>query len=115
MAVNKVTTASSVFVSGAGQNAFDKDSLGPDSLTVDAGAYLIAIGSNGDGANLADTGAWNVAVNGYIASDSGYGIDLGNAAGVSKITIGADASVSSNDDHARVKSVSSPPAQATTR
>jgi Ca2+-binding RTX toxin-like protein len=100
MAVYKITSTESFHASGPNIDTFDEDSPTADSLIVDAGAFLIARGVNGDGAVLGNLGAWTVNVNGWIASDSGYGIALGNTEAKSKITIGAEGSVSSNDGDA---------------
>ena len=68
---------------------FLQDSPLADSLTVDAGAFLIGPGA----ASLASTGAWTVTVNGSMYGGF-FGINLisGNAA-ISKFTIGAEGSV----------------------
>ena len=94
MAINKVTSATSVLTTANADNAFDNDSAVADTLIVDVGAFLIAQGSNADGALLANTGAWTVTVNGSIFSQQSAGIDLasGNAA-ASTITIGTDGEV----------------------
>src|SRR5262245_36226883 len=61
MAIFKVTPATSVFTNAFGNRAFDSDSSGADNLIVDPGAFLIS--QFGNGAVLAPTGAWIVAVN----------------------------------------------------
>jgi hypothetical protein len=94
MAIFHITPATSVLK--ATGTAFLSDSPGADTLIVDPGAFLISE-SVGAGANLANTGAWTVTVNGSIVSQDFNGIFLtaGNAA-VSTIKIGVDGSVQGN-------------------
>jgi hypothetical protein len=91
MAIFKITPSTSVFTAFPGP-AFNSDTSGADTLIVDSAAFLIAV--NGDGAFLANTGAWTVNVNGSIVSQSTVGIHLqaGNVA-VSTISIGANGQV----------------------
>jgi Ca2+-binding RTX toxin-like protein len=97
MALFRITSAKSVFndlapLPGIDPNAFDSDTAGADTLIVDPGAYLISV--FGNGAFLANTGAWTVNVNGLVVSQNSFGIFLeaGNAA-VSTIKIGVDGEV----------------------
>jgi hypothetical protein len=70
---------------------------GPDTLLVDADAYLITTDSTGVGANL--TGSWTVTVNGAITSfgNSGIGLFVDGLSTVSKVTIGSAGNVSSSN------------------
>jgi Ca2+-binding RTX toxin-like protein len=92
MAIFKFTSTNSVF--NFINHAFAEDPLGPDTLIVEAGGYLIATGGNFSAAFLNPNGAWTVTVNGTMLSYGGFGIvlDFGNA-GVSKITVGASGSI----------------------
>lgn len=92
MTVFKISPDKSVFTSVA--HAFDDDDGGPDSLVVDTGAYLAALGAAAFGAFLANTGAWTVTINGSVYSDLEAGIVLGSGnTGVSTITVGATGEV----------------------
>ena len=94
MSTFKITAATSVFTTTAGDHAFDSDTIAADSLTVDPGAFLTATGTGADGALLANTLAWTVSVNGSIFSQQAAGIEL--AAGntkASSITVSADGEV----------------------
>jgi Ca2+-binding RTX toxin-like protein len=96
MAIFKIAPANSVFTNPAGDNAFNDDTPGADTLTVDTGAHLISV--NGNGAFLAATGAWTVTVNGSIVSQSHVGITLGSGdTAVSTIKIGVDGEVGGPD------------------
>lgn len=94
MATNTYTPATSFFTDKAGDHAFDLDSAGADTLTIDQDAYVIALGTGAAGALLAATGAWTVNVNGGLFSDQAEGLILaaGNAA-ISKITVGVNGGV----------------------
>lgn len=97
MATTKITTTNSRFTTGANNPPFgeDADNFGPDSLIVDAGAYLIGTGTGSEGALLANKGAWTVTVNGAIwGNESGITLAAGNTA-ASTITIGAEGTVGS--------------------
>ena len=91
MAISRITTATSRFTTGTAFGPPADDSPGPDTLIVDPGAFLISTG--GSGAFLANTGAWNVTVNGSIVG-AAFGIALatGNSA-LSTIKIGIDGEV----------------------
>jgi hypothetical protein len=92
MAIFKFTSTNSVF--NFINHAFAEDPLGPDTLIVEAGGYLIATGGNFSAAFLNPNGAWTVTVNGTMLSYGGFGIvlDFGNT-GVSTITVGASGSI----------------------
>jgi hypothetical protein len=93
MAITKITPSTSRVSVGDAFGPFpNDDSTGPDTLIVDLGAYLIS--QFGNGAFLANTGAWTVKVNGSIVSQNSNGIFVafGNAA-VSTIKIGVDGEV----------------------
>lgn len=95
MTAYRITPATSVYTNVPGDDAFDSDGPGADSLTVDADAFLVAAGGfASDGARLANTGAWTVNVNGSIASpyDAGLRLDPYNP-GVSTITVGGEGSI----------------------
>src|SRR5262245_8447126 len=85
--------------------AFESDTPGiiADSLTVNAGAYLITEGTANDpgdaaGAYLAATGAWTVKVSGGIQSENDVGIYLESGiVATSTITITADGEVGGGD------------------
>src|ERR1700742_3089211 len=102
MATHKITATNSASTNANNGIAFGTapgdDTPGPDTLTVDSGAYLIATGSNGIGAELAATGAWTVTVSGVVLSTQGAGILLlGGIAGASStITVSADGEVGGN-------------------
>jgi Ca2+-binding RTX toxin-like protein len=97
MAIFKITPAKSVFndlapVPGINPNAFDSDSAGADTLIVDPNAFLISL--FGNGAFLANTGPWTVAVNGSVISQNNVGLLLaGGNTTVSTIKIGVDGGV----------------------
>jgi hypothetical protein len=76
MAVFRFPPLASVFTTAAADDAFDSDSPGADTLIVGAGSSLIATGAGASGANLFNTGAWTVIVNGFVVSDSFSGIGL---------------------------------------
>ncbi|WP_210529345.1 calcium-binding protein [Rubellimicrobium arenae] len=107
MTAFRITPARSIFTGADGDHAFDLDTPGDDSLTVDAGAFLIAAGANADGTRLGPTGAWTVVVNGAVASDRSSGLVLaaGNAA-VSTITVGTEGEVTGNWEGLRLESAS---------
>ena len=65
--------ATSVYTDVFRDNAFDADSAGPASLSVDAGAFLVA-NRLGIGAYLQGTGAWTVSVAGAVVSTYGEGL-----------------------------------------
>lgn len=91
MGIFKITRTTSVYEPAG--DAFSSDNLGADSLTVDAGAYLIATGASGEGAFLAGTGTWTVTVNGAVTSQQSAAIVLeGGILTTSKITIGTEGS-----------------------
>src|SRR5262245_28674724 len=95
MTAYRITPATSVHTTAGSDHAFDLDSALGDSLTVDVGAFLVTENLGAEGALLANTGAWNVVVNGSIVSQQSYGIFLvpGNSA-ASTITVGVDGEVS---------------------
>jgi Ca2+-binding RTX toxin-like protein len=74
-------------------DAFAFSTAVPDSLIVDAGAFLVSE-SAGDGANLG--GAWTVVVNGEVESVTGNAIEIApvNVTDVFKITIAKTGDVS---------------------
>ncbi len=99
MTFYRISPTTSVYTSVYGDHAFDSDSTGPDSLTLDTDAFLVAAGGfRASGAHLANTGAWTVSVNGSVVSsyDAGLTLDTGNT-GVSMITVGAEGSVRGGD------------------
>jgi Ca2+-binding RTX toxin-like protein len=74
-------------------NAFT-GSTGPDTLIVDADAFLIAEQSNFSGANL--TGSWTVTINGAVEGlgPSGHGLSVtGSTSDASTIKVGSSADV----------------------
>lgn len=76
-------------------DAFDLSTVGADSLTVDANAFLVTSAAGAIGALLSPSGgAWTVAVNGAVTSDAGIGIMLPSGSPASSITVGADGQVS---------------------
>jgi hypothetical protein len=91
----------SVFANTSDTQAFNQDSALSDTLTVAAGAYLIATGSSSfSGASaavfLAATKLWTVNINGgvYAANDIGLVLNTGIAANtISTIKITADGQV----------------------
>ncbi len=94
MATYKISSAASVYATGAGQHAFYADSNNPDSLVVDPSAFLIATGAGGHGAVLANTKSWQATINGSIISTTANGLVLnGGNSGTSNITIGAEGSI----------------------
>ena len=79
MAVFKFTPDDSVLIPAgapAGTAAFSDDKAGADSLIVDTSAFLISLATNGRGANLANTKAWTVTINGSVFSDDAEGLFL---------------------------------------
>lgn len=95
MTVFSFEAANSVVATGSIEHAFNNDSAGADTLTVNPGAYLIATGFGAVGAFLANTGAWKVTINGLVSSTRQSGIYLEeNNTAVSTLTIGADGEVS---------------------
>ncbi|WP_299132609.1 hypothetical protein [uncultured Amaricoccus sp.] len=93
MTAYRITPATSVYTDVFRAHAFAADSAGPDSLTVDAGAFLVA-NRLGIGAYLGGTGAWTVSVAGSVVSTYEEGILLAPGADGSRVTIGAEGSVS---------------------
>jgi Ca2+-binding RTX toxin-like protein len=93
--IHHITTTTSRFNSAGNAfgppNAAD-DSPGADTLIVDPNAFLVAGGASGDGAFLANTGAWTVTVNGSIVSQSAVGIHLVSVS-FSAINIGTQGEV----------------------
>jgi serralysin len=67
---------------------------GPDTLIVDADAFLITTDSVGFGANL--SGSWTATINGAVTTlgNAGSGLRVGGGATVSKVTIGKTGDVS---------------------
>jgi Ca2+-binding RTX toxin-like protein len=90
MAIFHITPSKSVFKAAGA--AFNDDTTGADTLIVDPGAFLVAGGASGDGAFLANTGAWTVTVNGSIVSQNAVGIDLVSLS-FSTIKVGAQGEV----------------------
>jgi hypothetical protein len=91
MATFKITHDNSVAVGGFVEFAFADDTAQADSLTVDAGGFLISQGALSIGAFLASTLGWKVTVNGSVTSVDHAGIYLdSNNTAASTITIGAD-------------------------
>lgn len=68
MATYRITTGNSVTTNTTGDHAFDDGTAGADTLIVDPGAYLKAMGAASHGALLGGTGNWNVTVNGFVGS-----------------------------------------------
>jgi Peptidase M10 serralysin C terminal len=92
MATFKITPAKSVFINVPKLAAFAGDTPAADTLIVDPSAFLISTGLGGIGAELANTKAWTVTVNGSISGDLGIHLSPGNPA-VSTITIGVNGEV----------------------
>src|SRR5688500_5147390 len=94
MTAYKVTPSTSLY---SFSDEFDSDSPAADSLTVDAGAFVIS--NAAVAVRLANTGSWTVTINGTVYSQLNAGIYLapGNS-GISKFTIGEEAYVGSVDD-----------------
>jgi Ca2+-binding RTX toxin-like protein len=91
----------------SGDHAFQSDSPGPDTLIVDANAYVRADGAGAIGALLHNTKAWTVKVNGLIDSDQSYGIGLDkNNTAVSTISVGTTGTVHGGTDAIVVLSAS---------
>ncbi len=57
MAVYKITPPTSILTTAASDHAFDLDSAAVDSLTIDADAFVVAMGGSAFGAFLVQTGA----------------------------------------------------------
>lgn len=95
MATFTITTATSVFITGVGNRAFEDDTPAADTLNVLAGAFLIS--QDDEGAFLNSNGAWTVTVHGTIFGGGSRGINLFSSSSTltSKITIGADGQVGS--------------------
>jgi len=86
-----ITEATSVYT-GSG-TAFT--GTGPDTLIVDADAFLISE-SGGNGATL--TGSWDVVINGQVAAFEGNGIKVNSAVSdVVNITVGSSGDVFGSD------------------
>lgn len=90
------STFNSSTVSSALGNAFAKDEAAASSFTVDLDAFLYSFFDNvtpADAVVLGGGGAWTVAINGFVGSDSGRGLYLQDAptilTAVHKVTIGA--------------------------
>jgi RTX calcium-binding nonapeptide repeat (4 copies) len=95
MAIFKITPTKSVFTNTLNDDAFHSDTAGADTLIVDPGAYLISANGGGEGAFLANSGAWTVTINGVVISQQDAGIELQFFnPGVSTITIGAEGEIS---------------------
>jgi hypothetical protein len=94
VATFKITPQTSRFTFTDGDPAFNSGTSLADSLTVDDGAYLIALGNNAVAADLDAQGAWSVTVNGAVFSDQGYALWLrpGNSKS-STIKVGATGEV----------------------
>jgi serralysin len=91
MASFKFPPLASVHTMADGDNAFDDDSAGPDSLIVNFGAFLVTEGALAFGAYLNNSDAWSVTVNGSIFSKQWIGIELLSAN--STVTIGREGEV----------------------
>jgi serralysin len=91
--VQHITAQNSIFTTT--DDAFA--GTGPDTLLVDADAYLITTLNSGDGANL--TGSWTVTINGAVTSfgNAGIGLLIDGGSTVSKVTIGSAGNVSSSN------------------
>ncbi|MFO1142469.1 MAG: calcium-binding protein [Amaricoccus sp.] len=93
MTAFRITPATSVFTDVFRAHAFAADSAGPDSLTVDAGAFLVA-NRLGMGAYLEGTGAWTVSIAGAVVSTYEEGLMVAPGADGSRIAVSAEGSVS---------------------
>jgi hypothetical protein len=82
MAIFKITPATSVLTTSDNTPAFNSGTAGPDTLIVEAGAFLVATGALSVGAILFNPGPWTVTVNGSVVSKlaSGIEINVGNTA-----------------------------------
>ena len=104
MATFKITTDKSRYTNNFldaafGFNNVADDTPAADSLIVDAGAFLVTAGGASHGAFLANTGAWNVTINGSIVSKQHTGIELTFGTSTSStITIGTEGEVSGGLD-----------------
>ena len=86
--------ATSVYTDVFRDNAFDADSAGPASLSVDAGAFLVAK-RLGIGAYLQGTGAWTVRCADAVVSTYGEGLFVvPGGADASRITVSPRAALS---------------------
>jgi Ca2+-binding RTX toxin-like protein len=90
-----ITPANSRYATASGEHAFFRNSAGLDGLVVQQGAFLAASGDAGVAALLEATGAWNVRVDGTLASVMSMGLvlDVGNS-GASAIAVGPEGSIS---------------------
>lgn len=93
MTAFRITPTTSVFTDAFRTNAFAADSAGPDSLTVDAGAFLVA-NRLGMGAYLEGTGAWTASIAGAVVSTYAEGMMVAPGADGSRVTVSAEGSVS---------------------
>src|SRR3990172_281480 len=82
MAVFKITPTTGVLTTADNTPAFDSGTPGPDTLIVQAGAFLVATGALSVGAILFNPGPWTVTINGSVVSKlaSGIEINVGNTA-----------------------------------
>jgi hypothetical protein len=86
--------ATSTVTAGSPAAAFNSDSAGADSVTLDAGSFLIATNTFGQGAFLRNTGAWTATLNGSVTSLQDFGLWLQSAnAASSSITVGKEGSI----------------------
>ncbi len=95
MTVYTITSATSIFSSGT--VAFQNGTPAADTLSVQAGAHVIAGGAVGTGKNaiwLKGAGAWTVSINGDVLSTEQIGLRLDAGLPLSTISIGTDGNIS---------------------
>lgn len=92
MAIFKITSVDSKFITNAVEHAFSSDTAGPDTLIVEQSAFLIATGADGLGAFLAASNLWTVTISGSVFSKQAAGLFLQDA-GTAKITVGAEGEI----------------------
>lgn len=95
MAVTTITSSTNRFSTLAATPAFADGTAGPDTLIVNADAFLIAAGTSSYGAHFDAAGAWSITINGTVLGTlGGLYLEWGNTA-VSTISVGPDGAVGS--------------------
>jgi hypothetical protein len=92
MATFKITPANSVYAIAPGDDAFDSNPAGSDTLVLDANAFLTAVGFNANAVTLGGPDAWTATINGSVFSLQYGGIVVGGASRAT-INVGAEGSV----------------------